>query len=97
MQCVCDLLFWSRRDLENYLIQVRSEAQNHSVCINTSSGSFLSVIFPNLPLAPLLEFSGRLVGETLVRVLFFYFPPVLGGTLIVRNQNNGSIVFNSVF
>lgn len=73
MQCVCDLLFWSRRDLENYLIQVRSEPQNHSVCINTSSGSFVSVIFPSLPLAPLLEFSGRLVGETLVRVLFSIF------------------------
>lgn len=49
MQCVCDLLFWSRWDLENYLIQVCSEPQNHSFCINTSSGSFLSVIFLSLP------------------------------------------------
>lgn len=60
-------------------------------------GQLSKCYFPEPPLAPLLEFSGRLVGETLVRVLFFYFPSVLGGIHIMHNQNNGSIVFYSVF
>lgn len=63
MQCVCDLLFWSPRDLENYLIQVRSEPQNHSFCINTSSGSFLSVIFLSLPWRLCWNFLEDLLGK----------------------------------
>lgn len=60
-------------------------------------GQLSKCYFPEPPLAPLLESSGRLVGETLVRVLFFYFPSVLGGIHMMHHQNNGSIVFNSVF
>lgn len=63
MQCVCDLLFWSPRDLENYLIQVCSEPQNHSFCINTSSGSFLSVIFLSLPWRLCWNFLEDLLGK----------------------------------
>lgn len=36
-------------------------------------GQLSKCYFPEPPLAPLLEFSGRLVGETLVRVLFSIF------------------------
>lgn len=63
MQCVCDLLFRSRWDLENYLIQVCSEPQNHSVCINTSSGSFVSVIFLSLPWHLCWNFLEDLLGK----------------------------------